>query len=165
MKQFAISMVLFALAVSAQAQSPEASYRAHGYFTFGAGRCSKVPCGTVKTLNGGGEVFVYRGLAGGVEGGYGWAQDALSAGAGILSIGPSYHFKGQGRLRRVVPFVTGGYTMLARQMSVNGSHWGGGVTVWPANHFGLRFEGRLYHFNLVGMGVNIAAARVGIALR
>ncbi len=166
MKRFALSMLLFALAVSARAQSPEAPYHGHGYFQFGTGGCTNLSCGGVHTFAAGGEAFVYRGLAVGGEGGYGWAGDLLSQGAAMFSANPSYHFKGQGRSRRVVPFVTGGYTLLFRQMSINGSNVGGGVTVWPSNHVGLRFEGRLYHFSINGFGgVNFALARFGVSFR
>ena len=165
MRNIAICIVLFALAVPAIAQNPEANYYGHGYVQFGIGRCSNIPCGTVHTLGAGGEVFVYRGLAAGGEGGYGWAQDALSAGAGLFSAGPSYHFKGQGHSRRVVPFVGGGYSMLFRQMSVNGGNLGAGITIWPAQHVGIRLEGRWYHFTIAGLAANITAARFGVSFR
>ncbi len=166
MKTLAIPAILILLAASASAGSPEANYHGHGYLQFGVGGCSNLPCGTVRTLTGGGEAFVYRGLAAGAEAGYGWAANVFSAGAAMLSVNPAYHFKGQGRARRVVPFITGGYTGLFRQVSINGSNFGGGVTVWPGDHVGLRFEGRLYHFNIAGISsVNFVVARFGIAAR
>ena len=172
MKKLAVCLFLGALAGRASAEPKDRSYNFHGYAQFGVGGCSvgvdhwiSIGCGAALSLTGGGEGFVYKGLAIGGEGGYGWISGSFNEGLGMFSANPAYHFKGQGRSKALVPFVTGGYSMLFRGGHVDGFNAGGGTTWWPANHFGLRFEGRFHHFIAGPVGANVYMFRIGPSFR
>ncbi len=172
MKKLAVWIFLVALVPMAGAESKDGGYGSHGYVQFGVGGCSmgvghwiSTGCGTVLNLVGGGEGFVYRGLAIGGEGGYGWINDNFREGVGVVSVNPAYHFKGQGRSRALVPFVTAGYSMLFRSGHISGFNAGGGATWWPGNHVGLRFEGRVHHFGVGPLGANVYMFRIGPSFR
>jgi hypothetical protein len=172
MKKLAVCVFVFALARLAGAEPENSGYSAHGYAQFGVGGCSigvghwiSIGCGAVLNVVGGGEGFVYRGLAVGGEGGYGWISGNFKDGVGMFSVNPAYHFKGQGRSRALVPFVTAGYSMLFRDGHVDGFNAGGGATWWPGAHLGLRFEGRIHHFGVGPLGANVYMFRIGPSFR
>jgi len=172
MRKLVVCVVLFALTRVAGAASKDSGYSAHGYAQFGVGGCSigvrdwvRIGCGAVLNVVSGGEAFVYRGLAVGAEGGYGWISGNFNDGVGMFSVNPAYHFKGQGRSRALVPFVTAGYSMLFRDGHVNGLNTGGGATWWLAAHFGLRCEGRIHHFAAGPLGANVYMLRIGLSFR
>ena len=172
MKKLAVCLFLFALARVAGAEPKDSGYNAHGYAQFGVGGCSigvghwiHIGCGAVLNLAGGGEGFVYRGLAIGGESGYGWISGSFKDGVGMFSVNPAYHFKGRGISRALVPFVTAGYSMLFRDGVVNGFNAGGGATWWPGTHLGLRIEGRIHHFEPGPLGVNVYMFRIGPSFR
>jgi hypothetical protein len=172
MKKLAVCVFVFALARVAGAEPEDSSYSADAYAQFGIGGCSigvgnwiSIGCGAVLNVVGGGEGFVYRGLAVGGEGGYGWISGAFKDGAGMFSVNPSYHFQGQGRSRPLVPFITAGYSMLFRDGHVNGFNAGGGVTWWVGAHFGVRFEGRIHHFGAGPLGAIVYNFRIGPSFR
>jgi hypothetical protein len=173
MKKLAVWIFLVVLAPMAGAEPQGNSYSSHGYAQFGAGGCSIGVdhwrstgwCGTVLNLVGGGEGFVYKGLAIGGEGGWGWISGNFDEGVGMFSVNPAYHFKGRGRSKALVPFVTAGYTMLFRDFHVSGFNVGGGATWWPGNHVGLRFEGRVHHFGVGPLGADVFMFRIGPSLR
>jgi hypothetical protein len=68
---------------------------------------------------------------------------ALVAGgspAGVTSVGGILQARAS-RMRRALPFVTGGYTMLwSEGESVDGWFVGGGVTWWTSQRLGVRLE-------------------------
>jgi hypothetical protein len=170
--KLAVCVFVFALAWVAGAEPNDSGYDPLGYALFGVGGCSigvgqwiRAGCGTVLNLAGGGEGFVYRGLAAGGEGGYGWISGNFKQGVGMFSVNPAYHFKGRDRSRAVVPFVTAGYTMLFRDGRVDGFNAGGGATGWPGVHFGLRFEGRIHHFGVGPLGADVYMFRIGPSFR
>ena len=172
MKKFAVCVFVFALARVAGAEPKDSGYSASGYAQFGVGGCLigvghwiRVGCGAVLNVAGGGEGFVYRGLAIGAEGGYGWISGSFEDGAGMFSVNPAYHFKGQGRSRGLVPFVAAGYSMLFRDFHIDGFNVGGGATAWPSAHVGLRFEGRVHHFGVGPLGANVYVFRIGPSFR
>jgi hypothetical protein len=147
MKKLGVCIFLVALTRTAGAEPKGSSYNSHVYAQFGVGGCSvgvgrwiSTGCGTVLNFVGGGEGFVYRGLAIGGEAGYGWISDNFKAGAGMLSVNPAYHFKGQGRSKALVPFVTAGYTMLFRNGHVDGFNAGGGATWCAGESFRSAFR-------------------------
>ncbi len=111
----------------------------HGYGYFGVDlrdRC----CGRLLTVGGGGDAYVYRGLAVGADIGYLFPSDSGRDGVGILSVNPSYHFTSRSRDQKVVPFVTAGYTLGFRSGTANFFNWGGGATFWFHRSMGVRAE-------------------------
>src|SRR5690348_15922506 len=106
MKKSVVWIFVLALAPGAGAEPNRIGYGAHGYAQFGVGGCSiragrlvGIGCGAVLNLAGGGEGFVYRGLAVGGEAGYGWLSGSFKDGLGMFSVNPAYHFAGRDRLR------------------------------------------------------------------
>ncbi len=170
MKKLVVWMFLAAAGPLAAAAPFEDDYRGNGYVQFGIGGCTvgmkdwfSTGCGAVvSSVIGGGEAFVYRGLAVGAEGGWGWSNGDFREGLGVVSVNPAYHFKAPGRA--LVPFVSGGYTALIRDGHLNGFNVGGGATWW-GRHVGLRFEGRIHRFSAGPVGVNIYMFGIGPAFR
>ena len=172
MHKLVVCVLLVAAGSLAAADTREDDYHGQAFAQFGVGACSvgvqhyfQGGCGAIGNLIGGGEGFVYRGLAIGGEGGWAWINDGFKEGVGVISVNPSYHFKGSPRFRALVPFVTGGYTALFRGGSLSGFNVGGGATWWASRHVGLRFEGRLHHFDAGPLGANVFLFRLGGAFR
>lgn len=93
-------------------------------------------------IGGGGEGLVYKGLGVGGEIGYAFPGESPDNGLGIASVNGSYHFKNASASGKVVPFVTGGYTLLFRSATANAFNFGGGVNYWFKERLGLRLEFR-----------------------
>lgn len=111
----------------------------HGYGYFAVDlrdRC----CGRLLTVGGGGDAYVYRGLAVGADLGYLFPSGNARNGVGLLSVNPSYHFTSRSRDQKVVPFVTAGYTLGFRSGTANFFNWGGGATYWFHRSLGIRAE-------------------------
>lgn len=146
MKVLIASVALLALAPALAAQSaPEASAasksRAQGYTMFGLAT-PVGDAGTVITLGGGGEGFVYKGLAVGGDVNYLFTGRRFTYGLGMASANVSYHFRGTDADGQWVPFVTGGYTLAFRGGTASLANYGGGVTYWFRPHWGARVEVR-----------------------
>lgn len=125
-----------------------------GYFFFGPGSS------TALHLGGGGEAYIYKGLAAGGEIGYLFPRSGFGYGVGLLSANGSYHFN-RGTHWKIQPFVTGGYTLAFRSGAVNLWNAGGGLTYWMSNRAGLRVEFREYRDWRHGLH----ELRVGLSLR
>jgi hypothetical protein len=113
------------------------------------------------TVGGGGEAFVYKGLAAGGDIGYLFTGSRFTYGLGLASAYLSYHFRGVDSNGRLVPFVTGGYTVAFRDGAGSLANYGGGVTYWFHPHWGARVEAR----NLQRSGSSSALVRFGISFR
>ncbi len=139
-----LSMTL-ALTAGAIAQSNDA-YNAVGALGFGFGGRSDWNTGFGKLMSfaGAGEGYVWKGLALGGDGQLVWNRDQSDSYFGLLSLGPSYHFDDRENPRRVVPFVTGGYGLAFREGGISLYQMGAGVTWWPKDRVGLRFEYRYF---------------------
>ncbi len=116
----------------------------HGYafFSFDVGDAQDSLLG----LGGGGEGYLYRGLAAGADIGYLFPARCFRCGIGLFSLNPSYHFTSRRRSQRIVPFVTAGYTLGFREGTANLFNWGGGATFWFKESLGLRLEYREHRF-------------------
>lgn len=90
----------------------------------------------------GGEGLVYKGLGLGGEIGYLFPTRQPGEGIGIASVNGSYHFTNEDRSRKVVPFVTAGYSRAFGQGGANLINYGGGVNWWMRERLGLRLEVR-----------------------
>jgi hypothetical protein len=86
----------------------------------------------------GGEGFLVRGLAIGGELGYVFRRE-FSRGIGRLSANPAFL---AARERKLVPFVTAGYSLAFRQDAFNPVNYAGRAAYWFRNNLGLRLEAR-----------------------
>ncbi|MCW5962804.1 MAG: hypothetical protein KIT83_02100 [Bryobacterales bacterium] len=134
-----------ALTMGAVAQAVPA-YHAVGTVGFGVnGRADRGEAfGKILSFAGGGEGYMYKGLAFGGDGQLVWPREQSGEYFGLLSLGPSYHFDDRVNPRKVVPFVTGGYGLAFREGALSLYQLGGGVTYWPRLRVGLRFEYRYF---------------------
>lgn len=145
-----ITGLIFLMVISgaASAQTTGTSPRGWGYFVGGVGATAGNGSSTgTFQVAGGGEGLVYRGLGLGAEVGYIGPFDQPGEGFGILSVNPSYHFRNASSSGRLVPFVTGGFSLGFRSGTAGGGNFGGGVQYWMKDHVGLRVEFRDHVFS------------------
>lgn len=112
----------------------------------------------------GAEGLVYKGLGIGGEIGYLAPTSSLGDGFGVLSVNGSYHFRNATASGKVVPFVTGGWSLAFRSGSANGVNFGGGIDYWFKDRLGLRFEVRDHVFNDFS-STHLVGFRVGLSFR
>lgn len=94
---------------------------------------------SLAAVGGGGEFVSRSGFGGGGEVGY-WAPwRRFDGGLGIANLNGSYYFGSRGK---IVPFVTGGYSLLFRSATSNGFNFGGGVNWWFSDGLGLKVDFR-----------------------
>jgi hypothetical protein len=139
--------VLFLIIASGVALAQSSNQRrAWGYVFAGAGGATGSGSEGLFTVGAGGEGLVYKGLGFGAEVGYLAPFRGAGNGFGILSTDASYHFdRGSSKL---VPFVTGGYSLAFRGGAASsGGNFGGGVQYWMKDHLGLRLEFRDHVFS------------------
>ena len=129
------------LALPLHAQSTGEKYSGHGYAYYAVGG---FPQGSdaFNGLGAGGERLLWKGLGAGAELGYIFPPRQFPAGFGLVSVNPSWHYVRNGRSSKLVPFVTGGWSLAFREGSQNLGNFGGGVTWWFRDHLGLRLEVR-----------------------
>ncbi len=149
--------------ISAQAQSNNTKdYKVQGYafaapvVTNGGGNGAQVGAGV--------EGLVYQGLGAGAELSYLSTVTGFRSGLGVFSPNVSYHFLNATKSGKVVPFVTGGYTLFFRNGTASGFNYGGGVNYWFKERVGLRFEVRDQVFVNNGTG-HFVGFRAGISFR
>ena len=158
MKQF--TAFLFALAVALPLAAQEEAPRAQGYGYFGLAGTKGTTFGKLLNAGVGGEGFVYKGLAVGVDVGYlGYSENYIGDGFGLASANGSHHFA---KRSKVVPFVTAGYSLAFRQGTANMTNVGGGITFWFSRKVGFRTEVRDY---FTANDPQIVVARVGLSFR
>jgi hypothetical protein len=155
-------VLLIAVAQSVALAQSTNDRRGWGYGIVGIGGTSS---GSVAALHVGvgGEGLVYKGLGVGAEVVYAGPLERFGAGFGILSTDVSYHFAGRSLKKRLVPFVTGGYSMGFRSGVVGGGNIGGGVQYWVRPRLGLRFEFRDHIFS--SDSPHFYAFRFGVSFR
>jgi hypothetical protein len=136
------TMLLFLMASAASAQGSD-ERKGWGYAVAGVGGLSGSSTAFFHA-GGGGERLVYKGLGVGADIGYFAPFRRLGDGIGLLSVNPSYHIN---RSKRLVPFVTGGFSLAFRQSASGGGNFGGGVQYWAGDRVGLRFEFRDHIFS------------------
>jgi hypothetical protein len=158
-----ISLLVLSLPAFAQAQAREHRSLFYGVGGVGVGVGGGASGGTFQ-LGFGGEGLITQSVGMGGEISYLGAFEGIRNGIGIASVTGGYHFEGTGSGRRVVPFASGGYSLLFRSGSTSGVNFGGGVNYWMKDRVGLRFEVRDYVFPLDGVA-NVVSVRVGILFR
>ena len=159
-----ILLTLMVLAAPMMVSAQESVPKAWGY-AFGGVGGSTGDFGSTALLHfgGGGEGRIWRGLGAGAEVGYLLPARNASDGVGLLSTNVEYHFVGSGRSQKVVPFVTGGFSLAFRQGSAGGGNFGGGVNYWMKPRLGLRLEFRDHIFS--SDSPHILGFRVGLSFR
>ena len=157
-------LVLTACSIAAWGQA-ENSHAGHGYVFGAIGSVAPGGGGTTAHFGGGGEAFVYKGLGVGAEIGYLGPTASLSDGFGLFSANGSYHFGARTPRRKVVPFVTGGYSLAFRNGHANLANFGGGITYWFHDRVGLRAEFRDHLYPCSGCTAHFWGFRLGLALR
>ena len=131
---------LLVLLAGAQAQSNNTKeYKGQGY-AFAAPLVSNYGDSGWQT-GFGGEGLVYKGLGVGGEVSY-LKLGGYTYGLGAVSPNASYHFRGLTKDGKLVPFVTGGYSLYFRNGVAHGLNFGGGVNYWFKERVGLRVEVR-----------------------
>src|SRR5262245_5102157 len=152
----------FALAQTPQPPSRE--HRGHGYVFVGPGAFTNESV-TFLHYGGGLEGLMKGGLGVGIElAGFNGTGE-FSGGFGTLSPDISYHFLNASKSRKLVPFVTGGYTLFIGGGGVaNAIKFGVCVNYWFKDRIGLRIEVR-DHVIAPAPEYNLIGVRFGLAFR
>jgi len=127
------------------AQNATPRYAGQGYMVFGFGTGTGVYTHPLLgQVSGGGEGFLYKGLGVGAEAGivFGTGGGAVTASGDL-----SYHLGRHAHRGRLDPFVLGGISFVGPTEKGGGRgspalNFGGGATIWLADHAGLRLEFR-----------------------
>ncbi len=107
----------------------------------------------------GAEALVYRGLGLGAEAGVAWATQGSDP-LGLFSVDGYYHFS---RLRKVSPFLAGGYSRVGGDGGRNLVNFGGGVNWWFRENKGILLEFRDHVYP--DGGRHLLGLRIGFAFR
>lgn len=162
MRKIILGFMLLILAQGAALAQGSSDRRGWGYAVGGVGGTSgNGSSNATFQVAGGGEGLFYKGLGIGAEVGYLAPFEATGDGFGIFSVNPAYHFTTSSS--RLVPFVTGGYSLAFRNGSSSGGNFGGGVQYWMKDHVGLRFEVRDHIFS--SDSPHFFQFRVGLSFR
>lgn len=164
MKLFAVIFVFVFIPTMASAQSPD-ERRGWGYGFLAVGGTAGDGSAITFTYGGGGERLIYRGLGLGAELGNVTPIGDFGQGLGIFSANASYNFGGRNGSRKMIPFVTGGYSLKFRDDddSGGGVNIGAGVHFWSSSRVGVRLEFRDHHF-FKGV-LNFYGVRLGVTFR
>jgi len=155
-----ILVTVLVLAMPLAVRSQDRGYSGHAFVNFSL-NASKDSFADMLAVGGGGEGFLYRGLAVGADVAYLFPREAPGDGIGLLSANPAYHFVNRDNPGKWVPFVTGGYSLAFRLGTANLFNYGGGITYWFASRAGLRVEVRDHRNSELSMFL----IRVGISFR
>jgi hypothetical protein len=160
-----IVLFIVLMPVLSYAQAPTQKERAsYGYAFTGL---MVPPNGGESALHAGvgGEGIIYKGFGVGGEIGYIRSFGSVpNVGGGILSINPSYHFLNASKSRKLVPFATGGFSLLLNSDNPFGANFGGGVTYWFKDQMGVRFEVR-DHIPIYSWSSHYPSFRVAFTFR
>jgi hypothetical protein len=159
------SILIFVMSVASQAQTPNQRHF-QGYVFVGGGSITPGDVytfwrGPTVTAGAGAEYVKANGLgiSGEVEGILRKTYYGERHASALPSINLSYHFRNGEAARKLVPFMTGGFTAFP------GVNVGGGVQYWLSPRFALRTEIR--NHSLLGGDAILQAYefRIGLAFR
>jgi hypothetical protein len=153
---------MFLVALPSLAADEKKASAGHGYGYSSLGCVTEDGC-RLYGFGAGGEGYLWKGLAAGVDAGYQFFDSHWSEGFGLVSVNGSYHFTNSARRFRVAPFVTGGYGLGFREGTANFVNAGGGLTWWFRDRLGFRPEVRVYYSN--EMGAVVTMVRFSLAFR
>lgn len=162
MSKLTLAILLTALMPFVIAAQTTKEHRGQGYAFVAPGSTSDG--GSTLHFGIGGEGLVYKGLGVGGEIGYLGATRSLNEGFGVLSPDVSYHFLNASKSGKLVPFVTGGYSLLFRSGVAHAGNFGGGVSYWFKDRVGLRLEFRDHVPAHADLG-HFFGFRIGLAFR
>ncbi len=156
-------LCLIALEVDAfpQEKNQERSTQRYVFFAPG-GATSGGYTDPVMHFGVGAEGLLYKGLGVGGEIGYLYPTVSPSSGVGVASVNALYQFGTRSKLRKTIPFVTGGWSVAIRDGVVNGANIGTGLHYWIRPRLGLRLEFR-DHFAAADTGSHIWQCRIGLS--
>ncbi|MFB3827294.1 MAG: hypothetical protein ACE15B_11020 [Bryobacteraceae bacterium] len=157
-----ILLVLMFLAGGALwAQEKPFRYNGSGYADFGVGSCAH-RVGTV-SFGGGGDGFLWRGLAATGDIGYYRFVERGSQGFGVGTVGVGYHFVNRSRPGKFDPFVSAGLLGAGFSEGISAAaSIGGGANYWFSRRAGLRMEFRATGF---AAGEALGMFRIGFSFR
>jgi hypothetical protein len=168
-KLIAMTILLVLIPAWASARDAPHTYRGQAYLFFGLG--TGIPRNPfLVNVGGGGEGFLYKGLAFGGEASYARLGRYEFGRAWIGSADFSYHFGRHAPRGGIDPFVLGGVSVVGPTQKGNGrgspgGNFGGGVNLWLAEHAALRLEFR----DVVGSNFwpydHVLSFRVGVTFR
>jgi hypothetical protein len=164
MRRMMLIMFVMTLAPSIGTAQSEKEHRGQGYVFVAPGAISSSVTTATLHFGVGGEGLVHKGLGIGGEIGYLGLARGLQEGVGLFSANGSYHFKNASASGKLVPFVTGGYSLIFREGKTNGVNFGGGVNYWFREGVGLRLEFRDQAFTQ-GETAHYYGFRIGLAFR
>ena len=156
----ALLSLLLAASLGVAQDQRETPYKGHGYAFTSPGVTSPGGAGYLHYGAGGERVF-FKGIGMGGEIGYAHPTERPDAGLGVASINGLFQFVEALPNRKVVPFVSAGYTLGFRSQTANFINFGGGATWWFRERIGLRLELRDH----TSEGRHLLGFRVGFAFR
>ena len=159
MKRFMMAIPCLALLSGLAFAQSSSQPRGWGYLFVAPGGTSGSGATTTLQAGAGGEGLFYKGLGAGAELGHLTPTGSFAVGFGIFSANASYHFGGKGKL---VPFITGGYSLAFRGGTNSGGNFGGGIHYWFNHHAALRAEFRDHVFS--NGFPHFYGFRIGVAL-
>ena len=166
----AVSMMLFLSPVITFAQNPENSANTEprhrqSYAFVAPGTFEELGRGAVTTVGIGTEWLYRNGMGFGADG----AVFKKDSDAGVLlSMNGAYHFLKLDKKGRMVPFATGGASLVAAGSgygeggALGGVNVGGGFSYWIKRSYGIRAEFRDHEFLSEGYGSRRPEFRIGI---
>lgn len=161
----ALSLLLFPLGMRAQEGEPPRG-TANAFFGAGGAFAKGDRAGSLQ-FGAGGQGRIYKGLGAGAELGYVHPTESFTDGFGLLSTNGFYHFWTGRSSQKLVPFLTGGYSLAFRDGHANLGNFGGGVDYWFRERTALRLEVRdhVWPSRFEGPTAHILMFRVGVVGR
>lgn len=164
MQRIMLMICLLGLISGAAIAQTAKEHRGQGYGFIAPGVVSDEGSAATLHFGVGGEGLVYKGLGVGGEVGYLHPARGFSEGFGIASANGSYHFREASASGKLVPFVTGGYSLFFRSDTANAVNFGGGINYWAGEHVGVRLEVR-DHILTANGAAHYVGFRIGFAFR
>jgi hypothetical protein len=159
----ALLMALISCAGVAQERSDEKKSSGYVFAAPGAVVTSGAAVGILH-FGAGGQGLLYKGLGMGAEIGYLSPNNSLADGVGLLSVNGLYEFKQANAKRKVIPFVTAGYSLAFRCGASTAFNFGGGINYWFREKQALRLEVRDY-ISPLEPNMHLLTGRIGISFR
>jgi len=159
----ALLMALISCAGVAQERSDEKKSSGYVFAAPGAVVTSGAAAGVLH-FGAGGQGVLYKGLGMGAEIGYLSPNGSLAEGIGLASVNGLYEFKQANTKRKVIPFVTAGYSLAFRSGVFSAFNFGGGINYWVRQKLALRLEARDY-VSPSEPNAHLLTGRIGISFR
>jgi len=156
-----IFALLLLLPVLAMGEENDSEINAQGYAFAAPGKFHR---SATLHFGGGAEFDLYKGLGFSTDIGYISNPRYMGEGFGILSPNARYAFTNANN-SKLVPYVTGGYSLLFQSGTANAFNFGGGIDYWFHDKAALKVEFRdhvwryssysTYHIWQIRMGISL----------